>query len=153
MIDIGGPTMIRAAAKNFRGVAVIVDPDDYTQVLAALEDGERTVPEPLRRGWRSRPSATPRPTTPPSPPGSSSQSAEAENRFPRHLLLDLARELELRYGENPHQEAARLPGARAAAACSAAWSSSRARSCRSTTCSTSTPRASLVALVRASRRW
>ena len=50
MIDVGGPTMIRAAAKNFRGVTVVVDPGDYTQVLAALRGRRAAVPEPLRRG-------------------------------------------------------------------------------------------------------
>jgi phosphoribosylaminoimidazolecarboxamide formyltransferase/IMP cyclohydrolase len=106
MIDVGGPSMIRAAAKNFRGVTVIVDPDDYPQVQAGLEDTGRRVPEPVRRGlaikafrhcqaydaaiaaWLER------------------QSGESENRFPRHLYLDLNRELVPRYGENPHQEAA-----------------------------------------------
>ena len=106
MIDIGGPTMIRAAAKNFRGVTVVVDPGDYAQVQAALEDSERQVPEPVRRGlalkafrhtqiydaaiahWLER------------------QSAEDENRFPRHLTNNLALEMRPRYGENPHQNAA-----------------------------------------------
>ena len=49
MIDIGGPCMVRAAAKNHRSVVVVVDPDDYPQVLAAIEEGEGVVPEPLRR--------------------------------------------------------------------------------------------------------
>src|SRR6185295_12038770 len=49
MIDVGGPTMVRAAAKNFGGVAVVVDPADYPAVLAALEEGQGVVPEPLRR--------------------------------------------------------------------------------------------------------
>ena len=49
MIDVGGPTMVRAAAKNFDGVAVVVDPADYSRVLAALEQGRGVVPEPLRR--------------------------------------------------------------------------------------------------------
>ncbi len=106
MIDIGGPSMIRAAAKNFRSVSVVVDPDDYTQVQAALEDGEKLVPEPVRRGlaikafrhsqaydaaialWLAR------------------QSGESENRFPRRLMLNLSRDLTPRYGENPHQDSA-----------------------------------------------
>ena len=49
MIDIGGPAMIRAAAKNHRGVIVVVDPGDYPQVLAALQEGDGTVPDSLRR--------------------------------------------------------------------------------------------------------
>ncbi len=48
-IDIGGPAMVRAAAKNFGGVAVVVDPDDYTRLLAALSANDGVVPEPLRQ--------------------------------------------------------------------------------------------------------
>jgi phosphoribosylaminoimidazolecarboxamide formyltransferase/IMP cyclohydrolase len=48
-IDIGGPAMVRAAAKNFGGVAVVVDPDDYTRLLAALSASDGVVPEALRR--------------------------------------------------------------------------------------------------------
>ncbi len=106
MIDIGGPAMVRAAAKNHGGVVVVVDPDDYPQVLAALEKGEGRVPEGLRRrlaikafrhtqaydaaiaAWLDR------------------QSGEEEQIFHRHLLIDLEKELEPRYGENPHQRAA-----------------------------------------------
>ncbi len=47
MIDIGGPSMVRAAAKNHAHVAVVVDPDDYPEVLAALERG--ALDEALRR--------------------------------------------------------------------------------------------------------
>src|SRR6185436_13564890 len=47
-IDVGGPTMVRAAAKNFAGVVVVVDPSDYPRVLAALQSGGRVVPEALR---------------------------------------------------------------------------------------------------------
>ncbi|MEZ5332761.1 MAG: bifunctional phosphoribosylaminoimidazolecarboxamide formyltransferase/IMP cyclohydrolase [Thermoanaerobaculia bacterium] len=106
MIDIGGPTMVRAAAKNHQGVVVVVDPDDYTQVLSLLEEGDLEVPEGLRRrlalkafrhtqsydaaiaAWLER------------------QGASEESRLGRHLLLDLERELETRYGENPHQQGA-----------------------------------------------
>ncbi len=105
-IDIGGPGMVRAAAKNHAGVVVVVDPDDYPQVLAALERGAGEVPEALRRrlavkafrhtqaydaaiaGWLER------------------WASAGGDGFPRHLLVDLEREAELRYGENPHQRAA-----------------------------------------------
>jgi phosphoribosylaminoimidazolecarboxamide formyltransferase / IMP cyclohydrolase len=111
-IDIGGPCMVRAAAKNFQSVAPVVDPEDYPQVLTALEKtGE--VPETLRRQlavkafrhtqgydaaiaeWMER----------------SADAKEAADEgglphFPRHLVLDLERDLEPRYGENPHQPAA-----------------------------------------------
>ena len=48
-IDIGGPAMVRAAAKNFAGVAVVVEPADYTRLLAALSASDGVVPESLRR--------------------------------------------------------------------------------------------------------
>lgn len=106
MIDIGGPGMIRAAAKNFRGVTVVVDPNDYTQVQAALEDGERLVPEPLRRGLSIKAFRHTQAYDAAIASWLERQSAETETRFPRHRVIDLARELEPRYGENPHQEAA-----------------------------------------------
>ena len=105
-IDIGGPCMLRAAAKNHSGVTVIVDPEDYPQVLAALEESDRVVPETLRKrlalkafrhtqaydtaisNWLER------------------ESGGEVERFPKHIHLDLTRELEPRYGENPHQGSA-----------------------------------------------
>ncbi len=114
MIDIGGPAMIRAAAKNFRGVTIVVDPDDYPQVQAALEDGERLVPEPLRRGLAIKAFRLTQTYDAAIAAWLERQSGEAENRFPRHLHLDLTRVERPRYGENPHQEAAlyRLLGGR-----------------------------------------
>ncbi|MEM7352187.1 MAG: bifunctional phosphoribosylaminoimidazolecarboxamide formyltransferase/IMP cyclohydrolase [Acidobacteriota bacterium] len=106
MIDIGGPAMIRGAAKNFRGVTVIVDPDDYTQVLAALEDGEKLVPEPLRRGLALKAFRHTQTYDAAIANWLESQSDEPENLFPRRLPIDLARQLRPRYGENPHQDAA-----------------------------------------------
>jgi len=115
MIDIGGPAMLRAAAKNFDAVTAVVDPADYPQVLAVLERGEEP-PEPLRRrlaakafrhtqaydaaiaAWLERLDRK-------AGEGDAGRAEEA-GRFPAHLFLDLARELEPRYGENPHQPAA-----------------------------------------------
>ena len=111
MIDLGGPAMVRAAAKNHHGVAVVVDPADYAEVLAALEAHDRTVPEPLRRrlaakafrhtheydgavaGWLEAQSA----------PAAQEDDVEAAGLFPPSLSLGLSRVMELRYGENPHQ--------------------------------------------------
>ena len=108
MIDIGGPAMVRAAAKNHRGVAVVVDPADYPEVLAAVQSGE--LPEDLRRrlaakafrhtaeydaavaGWMAA--------------GGGPEAGDAAAALPPCLSLQLAREEVLRYGENPHQAAA-----------------------------------------------
>jgi phosphoribosylaminoimidazolecarboxamide formyltransferase/IMP cyclohydrolase len=54
-IDIGGPTMIRASAKNFPGVIVIVDPADYPLILEKLRNGEVDMAE--RQRWRKKPSS------------------------------------------------------------------------------------------------
>ncbi|HYO12684.1 MAG TPA: bifunctional phosphoribosylaminoimidazolecarboxamide formyltransferase/IMP cyclohydrolase [Thermoanaerobaculia bacterium] len=98
MIDVGGPTMVRAAAKNFAGVAVVVDPGDYPRVLAALEEGEGTVPEALRRELAL---AAFRHTAEYDAAIAAWLAGQAA--FPERKTLALRREMELRYGENPHQ--------------------------------------------------
>jgi phosphoribosylaminoimidazolecarboxamide formyltransferase/IMP cyclohydrolase len=99
MIDIGGPAMVRAAAKNFRGVAVVVDPGDYSEVLAALAAGSGIVSEDLRRRLAAK-------------AFQHTQSYDASvagwlgGQTPSSLSLELDRTMELRYGENPHQSGA-----------------------------------------------
>ena len=99
MIDIGGPAMVRAAAKNFRGVAVVVDPADYSEVLSALESGSGVVPEEMRRRLAAKAFQHTQ----------SYDSAVAGwlgGETPSRLSLELDRTMELRYGENPHQSGA-----------------------------------------------
>jgi phosphoribosylaminoimidazolecarboxamide formyltransferase/IMP cyclohydrolase len=125
-IDIGGPAMVRAAAKNFAGVAVVVDPDDYTRLLAALSASDGVVPEVLRRElavkafrhtqaydaavaeWLARhaQAATAR--------DGGGAAAAVTASFPARLVLELERTGELRYGENPHQGGAVYAVSRAA---------------------------------------
>jgi phosphoribosylaminoimidazolecarboxamide formyltransferase/IMP cyclohydrolase len=108
MIDIGGPAMVRAAAKNFAGVAVVVDPDDYPRLLNALAGGKGVVPEALRRELAQKAfqhtaaydAAVARWLT------EQSAGEEPGVAFPNRLHLDLDRIMELRYGENPHQAGA-----------------------------------------------
>lgn len=109
-IDIGGPCLLRAAAKNFQSVAPVVDPADYPQVLGALEEtGE--VPEALRRrlaikafrhtqGYDAAIAAWLERT------GGAGTGKGGSLRFPSRYFLDLTKEIEPRYGENPHQPAA-----------------------------------------------
>ncbi len=99
-IDIGGPTMIRSAAKNWQDVVVLVDPEDYDETLTELESGGITrqkrfrlaakvfehtahydalIAEYLRREQNGSP--------------------------PEYLTLTFEKQQELRYGENPHQSA------------------------------------------------
>ena len=113
-IDVGGPTMLRAAAKNFRHVAVVVDPADYPLLArAARPPGRASTPPPASTSRRRR-SATPRATRRPSPATSRrSRSkdggyavAESDDVFPYRLSLSFEKVQDLRYGENPHQRAA-----------------------------------------------
>jgi len=111
MIDIGGPSMLRAAAKNFAGVAVVVDPRDYPAVLAALRDGGGVVPLALRRTLARKAFGH----TANYDTAVARWFAEETPEFddlPPGLSLQLERELVPRYGENPHQHAAvyRLAG-------------------------------------------
>lgn len=105
-IDIGGPSMVRAAAKNFQGVAVVVDPADYPQVLAALEANDRTVPEGLRRRLAAKAFRHTQAYDAAIASWFERREGSTEASFPRHYFLDLERSLEPRYGENPHQTAA-----------------------------------------------
>ncbi len=105
-IDIGGPAMLRAAAKNHRGVAVVVDPEDYTQILAALEASEGVVPEGLRRRLAVKAFRHTEAYDSAISEWLEQKSEEGREAFPTHLLMDLKRELRPRYGENPHQKAA-----------------------------------------------
>jgi phosphoribosylaminoimidazolecarboxamide formyltransferase / IMP cyclohydrolase len=103
-IDIGGPSMLRSAAKNQEDVLVVVDPEDYTRVLQALQDN--TVTHALRRelamkvfqhtarydsviaGYLER------------------QVEGGGVKFPKMLSLQFELGEILRYGENPHQQGA-----------------------------------------------
>jgi len=116
-IDVGGPALIRAAAKNHAGVAVLVDPAQYGPVLDELrrtgglspETRHRLAQEAFRRtaqydaavaAWLRAPAAA------------RAAAAESPLRFPPVLRLEAERVMVLRYGENPHQQAAlyRPPG-------------------------------------------
>jgi phosphoribosylaminoimidazolecarboxamide formyltransferase/IMP cyclohydrolase len=100
LIDIGGPAMVRAAAKNHQFVAVIVDPTDYDPVLCELrEDGQIST-------------ATKRRLARDAFAGIAAYDAQIAAWFdddvlPDHLHLSLTKAQSLRYGENPHQSGAR----------------------------------------------
>jgi phosphoribosylaminoimidazolecarboxamide formyltransferase/IMP cyclohydrolase len=103
-IDVGGPAMLRAAAKNHAHVAVLVDPSDYGEVLAALDAGgtdfafrqrlaARAFAHTARydtmvADWLARAAGLP------------------SSPFPTALELRFVKKLDLRYGENPHQRGA-----------------------------------------------
>jgi phosphoribosylaminoimidazolecarboxamide formyltransferase/IMP cyclohydrolase len=111
-IDIGGPSMVRSAAKNHAYVAIVTQPAQYERVLAALRDG--TVPLELRRElMHAAFEMTARYDR-----AIANYFANAENhapaaaaeavpeKFPPRLMLSFGLKSSLRYGENPHQCAA-----------------------------------------------
>ncbi|MCX5679659.1 MAG: bifunctional phosphoribosylaminoimidazolecarboxamide formyltransferase/IMP cyclohydrolase [Candidatus Omnitrophica bacterium] len=109
-IDIGGPSMLRSAAKNHRFVCVVCDPSDYGRVIAEMEKTGGSVPEELlvelgikvfRRtsnydaaiyGYLSK--------------KPEERIQKSEENFPENLDLKFKKLQDLRYGENPHQKAA-----------------------------------------------
>ncbi|MBI2196900.1 bifunctional phosphoribosylaminoimidazolecarboxamide formyltransferase/IMP cyclohydrolase [Candidatus Daviesbacteria bacterium] len=97
-IDVGGPTMIRAAAKNHVNVLVVVSPADYGMVADALEKGKVT--EKLRKELAAK--AFYHLSFYDSQIGNFFSS----ERFPKELTIPLRKTNVLRYGENPHQEGA-----------------------------------------------
>jgi phosphoribosylaminoimidazolecarboxamide formyltransferase / IMP cyclohydrolase len=119
LIDVGGPTMVRAAAKNHDHVAVVVDPAEYPHVLEELRrDGSISL-ETRRRlareafahtagydaaivAWLDEREQAARAEN-----GAASSDLEAAALLPETIHLTLERAGSLRYGENPHQHGAR----------------------------------------------
>lgn len=107
-IDIGGPSMVRSAAKNHKFVAIVTESDQYPDLLAELQDNEGGLTDGFRRrlaqrafartasydaaiaGWLSR---------------VDQEEGEAQ-AYPERFTLAGKKVLDLRYGENPHQAAA-----------------------------------------------
>lgn len=102
-IDIGGPTMLRAAAKNHAHVAVVVDVNDYAAILSELADNDKQLSEQTRFNLALKGFA---------------HTAHYDSQiaaylcqvngqvFPEQLTLPFSLKQSLRYGENPHQHAA-----------------------------------------------
>ena len=107
-IDIGGPSMIRSAAKNHAGVVVVTSPDDYNRVLHELRSHAGTVRAGMRRELALKAFAA----TAAYDAAISSYLAENlgdgldAGALPETLLVGLPKLADLRYGENPHQRAA-----------------------------------------------
>ena len=103
-IDIGGPTMLRSAAKNHRFVTVIVDPDDYGPVLEELKENGRKTSDQLRLRLAQKVfTHTARYDSLIST--YLDKICYPETPFPDTLFLNFKRASILRYGENPHQQA------------------------------------------------
>ena len=119
-IDIGGPAMLRAAAKNHADVTVLVDPADYATVLEEIEaSGETSIDTRAMLAAKAF-AHTAHYDAVIAQYLQQRQEREADE-FPAQLTLAYERQQELRYGENPHQQAAlyRNPTARGASVVSA----------------------------------
>ncbi len=103
-IDIGGPTMLRSAAKNYRFVTVIIDPDDYEIVLKELKENDKKVSEQLNIRLAQKVfTHTARYDSLIST--YLDKACYPDTPFPGTLFLNFKRASILRYGENPHQQA------------------------------------------------
>ncbi len=110
-IDIGGPSMLRSAAKNFDSVTVICDPADYLEVMEELKTHKGSISGELRKKLAikvfERTSNYDRAIF--EFFSSRTKSKESDNKnsaLPQEISLHLVKDQELRYGENPHQRAA-----------------------------------------------
>ena len=101
-IDIGGPTMIRAAAKNHRYVAVVVEPESYDAVLAELQESSGEISVETRHWLANEAFAH----TARYDAAISRWFGERYEVFPSHWVAAYEKFLDLSYGENPHQNAA-----------------------------------------------
>ena len=102
-IDIGGPAMIRAAAKNHAGVTVLTDIGDYQEILRELRENEGRISLATRQRLAATAFAH---TAAYDAAIAAWMGASEETDLQSHLLLAAERAQELRYGENPHQKAA-----------------------------------------------
>ena len=107
-IDIGGPAMIRSAAKNHQSVAVVVDPGDYTTVLRGLKEYSGKLPQDVLRRLAAKAFAHTAAYD-----AAIAQWFDCERRtlpgetfFPGRVSFSGEKLQDLRYGENPHQKAA-----------------------------------------------
>ena len=105
LIDVGGPAMVRAAAKNYAHVAVVTEPAQYDSIITMIRD-HGDVTAPMRHQLAAQAFAT-----------TAAYDAQVAQWFtnsvptntdmPERISLNLVREQTLRYGENPHQRGAR----------------------------------------------
>jgi phosphoribosylaminoimidazolecarboxamide formyltransferase / IMP cyclohydrolase len=105
-IDIGGPAMVRAAAKNHASVAVIVDPNDYRAVLDELAVNQGATNFAMRQRFAAKAYAHTAQYDAMVSAYFTGVIGDAGESFPPDLNLSFRKLYDLRYGENPHQQAA-----------------------------------------------
>jgi phosphoribosylaminoimidazolecarboxamide formyltransferase/IMP cyclohydrolase len=103
-IDIGGPSMVRSAAKNHAFVAIVTDPADYAELIAALDASGGATSLDLRKRLAAKAFAAT--ATYDAMIASWFAFADQQQLFPQTLPMILTAPTVLRYGENPHQKAA-----------------------------------------------
>lgn len=99
-IDIGGPTMVRASAKNFPSVLIVVDPADYGMVIDQLHHGEVDVVIRKKLAQKAFQHIALYDTA------IAQYLSDEKELFPSDMTVALKKQGDLRYGENPHQKAA-----------------------------------------------
>ncbi len=119
LIDVGGPSMVRAAAKNHEAVGVIVDPDDYAPVIAEMRITGGAIGDATRLRLAAKAFAHTaeydadiakwfaEQTVDTTPPLDAKHADESVVVLPSALTMHLEQASALRYGENPHQQGAR----------------------------------------------
>jgi len=129
-IDIGGPAMLRAAAKNWQDVAVVIDPTDYPQVIAELQSGglQRATKFGLAKKVFAHTAAYDGMITnylsaleAGAEGADQGEKVPARGTYPATLTLQFNKVQDMRYGENPHQSAAFYRDAQPAAGTLASW--------------------------------
>ena len=105
-IDIGGPSMLRSAAKNFASVAVVTDPASYGSILAEMRANDGATTLATRTQLALRVFQTTNAYDGAIAAWLGNQLGEVNELFPETLSVDLVKQQGLRYGENPHQSAA-----------------------------------------------
>ncbi|MBL7998361.1 MAG: bifunctional phosphoribosylaminoimidazolecarboxamide formyltransferase/IMP cyclohydrolase [Candidatus Kapabacteria bacterium] len=102
-IDIGGPAMVRASAKNYKWTAILVNPADYATVLASLRDNKNTISEELRRRLAGEAFAH---TAHYDTMIAGYFAKQRADSLGAHFSISARLDQPLRYGENPHQRGA-----------------------------------------------
>lgn len=102
-IDIGGPTMLRAAAKNYQDVAVVVDPEDYETVLKELKEQKEVS---LDTKFYLMQKVFMHTSNYDTMIADYLKKERGDHEFPENLTMTFEKVQDMRYGENPHQKAA-----------------------------------------------
>jgi phosphoribosylaminoimidazolecarboxamide formyltransferase/IMP cyclohydrolase len=103
-IDIGGPTMVRAAAKNYKSVAVLTNPDEYDNFSKQLIEHNGALDEAYR--FKLAQNAFSHTANYDKVISEYLSKNDKQVKFPNNLTQNMIKKIDMRYGENPHQEAA-----------------------------------------------